>query len=238
MMEKIFNQAIQNPVQDNPVFFKNLSIEDLADIAALEVSVWPAHLRASRAKLEQRLHWGHVMLGAFMSNQLIGVAAWRYGQFDPTTALPESFDAFANRPISTPYNAAYVYNFAIAPSLRNTRPGFELALKLIAEGIKILIKDGCTYLVGASRCPSYAGSKEALNSCNQSIDLRTAIDNYQPHGLKPLDTSLPWQHDPVLSFYKHALDCAYIQILPVFMPEDKASGGYAIGFYKRLGQDS
>jgi hypothetical protein len=222
-------------VQDNSIFFKKLSVEDLAEIAALEVVAWPEYMRASNVKIEQRLQWQHVMLGAFKSNQLVGIAAWRYDHFDRAMPMPESFDAFANRPNAISHNAAYVYNFAIVPSLRNKRLGRELALKLIAEGIKILIADRCTYLIGASRCPSYAGSNEKQSYCSQSVELQAAIDGYKLQDSGSVDASLPWQYDPVLSFYKQALNCTFVQILPAFMPEDNASGGYAIGFCKTLG---
>ena len=207
---------------------------DLNAIAELEQSAWPAYLRASSSTLEQRLHWQHIMLGAFKAEQLVGIASWRYDQFDPTVPMPKSFDAFANRPNQDGYNAAYVYNFAITPKIRNTRHGLELALQLIAEGIKILIRDHCTYLVGASRCPSYDGSEQ--DHAKPSSELKIAIDTCAASKATLVDATLPWQNDPVLSFYKHALHCSYLEALPAFMPEDTASGGYAIGFYKVLGK--
>lgn len=214
------------------MLFKQLSSEYLDDIAALEASAWPTPLRASSALIEQRLRWNHVMLGAFRKNHLVGITSWRYDHFDPANPMPENFDAFANRPNGPSYNAAFVYNFAITPALRNTKPGGALALSLISEGIKILIENRCIYLVGASRCPSYAGDNESPNRCHHAPQLQSAIEGYRTESI--LDRTLPWQQDPVLSFYKQALDCTFQQTLPGFMPEDRASGGYAIGFYKKL----
>lgn len=206
--------------KDNIIIYRCLSIDDLDDIVNLESNVWPAPLRASKDTLEKRLLWGHTMLGAFRDNHLSGIASWRYGNFDPDNAstMPLSFNEFSNQPNITPSNAAFVYNFALLPEIRNGRIGPNL----IAEGTKILLKNHCKYLVGASRCPSYSSEDSKLQ-----LSVRHALDRY------PLDGA-PWLLDPVLNFYSRTLACAFMEPIANFMPEDLESGGYAIGFYKTL----
>lgn len=218
------------------ISYRQLGAADIPAILSLETACWPHGLRVDPTTLEERLSNGHIMLGAFQHDELIGIAAWRYGMFDPNSShpYPLDFNTFANSPTAQEFNAAYVYNFALSPNLRKTRHGINIGLSLISAGINILIKDGCKYLVGASRCPSYAGCDDDSIKCKQSAKLKSAIDDLAANTKTELD--IPWQDDPVLSFYKHALNCKFVAILPSFMPEDTASGGYAIGFYKELNQ--
>lgn len=220
------------------ISYRRLSAADIPAILALETASWPHGLRVDPATLGERLSSGHVMLGAFQHDELIGIAAWRYGMFDPNSPhpYPLDFNTFANTPNAQGFNAAYVYNFALSPSIRKTRQGINIGLSLISAGINILITDGCKYLVGASRCPSYAGCNDDSIKCKHSVKLKSAIDGLGLSGDIKTELDIPWQDDPVLSFYKHALDCKFVTILPCFMPEDTASGGYAIGFYKELNQ--
>ncbi|HSH97036.1 MAG: hypothetical protein ACAH07_01905 [Methylophilaceae bacterium] len=208
----------------------------MSEIMHLETLSWPAELCATESKILQRLAWQHVVLGARENDKLIGMAGWRYASFQPNKNFPTNFDLFANLPNDHNHNAAFAYNFAIAPTLRKSRLGSEVATGLIMEGIKILLQNKCRFLVGASRCPTYAGNndgyKENLNIKNP--DIYSAIDHCITSQLSPIDDTLPWQSDPILSFYKQALDCVFLKVLPGFMPEDIASGGHAIAFYKLL----
>lgn len=205
--------------QENSVSYRRLGLGDISDIVSLENAVWPLGLRASEQVIRQRLLWQHVMLGAFRSNELLGMACWRYGEFHPENpaTMPHDFNHFANQANSVPINAAFVYNFALKPGIRNSRIGPNL----IANGIQILLDNHCHYLVGASRCPSFSGS--ALDTTS----IREAIQRYP-------ENPLPWELDPVLSFYSRALACTFTRPLANFLPEDKESGGYAIGFYKQI----
>jgi hypothetical protein len=216
------------------ISYRRLGAADIPAILSLETASWPHGLRVDPATLEERLSNGHTMLGAFQHDGLIGIAAWRYGMFDPKSShpYPLDFDTFANSPSAQQFNAAYVYNFALLPNIRKTRQGINIGLSLISAGIDILITDGCKYLVGASRCPSYAGCNDDSIKCKQSMKMKSAVDSLSADTKTELD--IPWQDDPVLSFYKHALQCKFVAIMPRFMPEDTASGGYAIGFYKEL----
>jgi hypothetical protein len=206
--------------KDMMILYRRLSIDDLDDISDLESNVWPVQLRASKDCLEKRLLWGHTMMGAFRENRLSGIASWRYDKFDPDNAstMPQSFNQFSNQPNVTPSNAAFVYNFALLPGIRNGRIGPNL----ITESTKILFENHCQYLVGASRCPSYSSANQKLQ-----LDIRNAISHYS-------SDEPPWLLDPVLNFYSRTLNCIFTEPIANFMPEDLESGGYAIGFYKTL----
>lgn len=224
-----------NSIFDTAVSFRRLSVTDIPAISALENASWPQALQANPATIAHRMALHHVMLGAFQFEQLIGLAAWRYGMFDPSelSAYPDCFEELANTANTSPFNAAYAYNFVLSPAIRKTRHSPQISRSLINEGIDILIADGCKYLVGASRCPSYAGSEDDSIKCKPSSLIKHAIDiSRQSSSVGDLD--IPWQADPVLSFYKQTIDCRFTHVIPAFMPEDKASGGHAIGFYKVL----
>lgn len=201
-------------LQENSIFYRCLGLEDLAGIVALENTVWPDGLRADESIITKRLQCRHAMLGAFRSGKLIGMACWRYGYFDPDNqdTMPTNFNEFANQANGQQINAAFVYNFALLPEIRNSKIGPSL----IANGIDILLKHDCKYLVGASRCPSYS----------ESSAMREAITHSQ--------MPLPCEQDPVLNFYRRTLACIFTRPLAGFLPADAASGGYAIGFYKEL----
>jgi hypothetical protein len=225
-----------NSLSDMAISYRRLNIADIYDVLSLETVSWPHALRASRSTIERRFTTHHTMLGALQHDVLVGIAAWRYDTFDPSLShpYPKDFDAFSNRPSCRESNAAYVYNFALSPTIRKTRQGANIGLSLITAGIDILIANGCKYLVGASRCPSYAGDNNDSMQGKSITHLKAAIDNLASGAATSDDLDIPWQEDPVLSFYKHALNCKFTAVLPGFMTEDRASGGHAIGFYKVL----
>ncbi|HSI43926.1 MAG TPA: hypothetical protein VK949_06245 [Methylotenera sp.] len=204
---------------EHSISYRLMNLEDIDKIVSLENTIWSYGLRAEKKLIRQRLIWQHAMLGAFKANRLIGMACWRYGQFTPTdiNSMPINFNQFANQANQVVFNAAFVYNFALLPEIRNSKIGPQL----IANGINILLENHCDYLVGASRCPSY--------TLTNVSSLRLAINDYPAR-------AIPWEIDPTLSFYKKALNCEFTRPLVNFLPEDKESGGYAIGFYKKINQ--
>ncbi len=208
-----------------------LTVDDAPRIAQLDCESWPYPLRASEATVAHRFELGHLMLGIEHDSALLGVVAFSYTSWSPqrSDAFPISNAQFNSQPHNEQHNCAFAYNLVTHPKLR----GSTISRRLIAAGLARLERDGCEYLLGHSRCPSYDGSEvPEIEHFDANTAFRRAIDDaVHTDSLPALDVLLL---DPVLRFYYRALNCTFVRIMPGFLPEDEASGGNAVRFVKHL----
>jgi len=207
-----------------------LDFDDLETVSRYEHTAWPASIQASRQTFLKRFEFGHFMLGIWRHEQLIGLASWRRGWFDPTNklAFPQTFDEFSNAPNAEPYNAVFAYNLSIRPDQRGT----EMTRALIMAVIDFAKQDHCHYLVGDGRCPSYNGSNTSTEHIAYSSKFKVAIDHQLQLGEAP--TLEDYLADPILRFYYRMLDCTFLWTMQDFIPGDVSSGGHRVIFYKSL----
>jgi hypothetical protein len=216
--------------QDETVVLQ-LTVDDAPRIAQLDCESWPQALRVSETTVVHRFELGHSMLGVEHDDELLGVVAFSYTSWSPqpTDTFPVSNAQFNSQPHDEQHNCAFAYNLVTHPKLR----GSSISRRLIAAGLAQLRCDGCEYLLGHARCPSYNGSDvPGIEHFSANIAFRHAIDDaVQADTLPGLDVLLL---DPVLRFYYRALRCTFVRIMPGFLPDDEASGGNAVRFFKRL----
>lgn len=201
-----------------------LTRHDLHAIGLLEKACWPAALQASPDILQSRFDSGHTMIGAWQGNALLGLIAYRHVMFDPDDieAFPKDFTEFASGPRQQVFNAVYGYNMSIHPAMR----GSHLIRDLLSDAIDRVRAEGCRYIVGDGRCPSYNGGVESGRTVRQSMEFHMAINRYVSGGHFP--TVKEFIADPTLRFFYRTMHCRFLWILPNFFPGDLASGGFRV----------
>jgi len=208
-----------------------LGTGDIPAILELENACWLPGIRASATMLETRFAMGHISLGMHINDALAGIVSFSYTRFSPDepAGLPTSFREFSSRPMANDHNTAFAYNLNIHPRAR----GGTLTRDLLWAGLSRMREDGCQYLLGVGRCPSYNGSTGGeVENIQPSPALRHAIDEFMRSGRQPAPGQL--LADPVLKFYRHSLGCEFLRVVPDFLPGDTPSGGFGVIFYKTL----
>lgn len=212
-------------IKQNKIEIKKLSIKDVESIIALENLSWINGLRASPETIIERLGKGHIFLGLFYKNELIGKICFVISDFEPEKSnFPEKFSDFSDPKNSVLYNSAFVYNLDVHPKYRNA----IFAKKLIYSVFVMAYKLGLDYVVADGRMPSYNGS--AVEGIDQDINLHTKI-NSSIQGLSLRDLV----KDPVVGFYSLVIPGINLwKVIPNFIPEDLSSGGYRAVLYKQI----
>ena len=77
------HHATASVAQNPDIRFVELQPTDLAAITALEAASWAEPLRASASTLRQRFDLGHIMLGAMVNDELMGLVSFSYTEFSP-----------------------------------------------------------------------------------------------------------------------------------------------------------
>jgi hypothetical protein len=208
-----------------------LGPSDIPVILTLENACWLPGIRATAEILETRFGMGHISLGMRINDTLVGIVSFSYTRFSPDepAGLPASFHEFSSRPMANDHNTAFAYNLNIHPRAR----GGTLTRDLLWAGLNRMREDGCQYLLGVGRCPSYNGSTGGeVENIQPSPALRHAIDEFMRSGRQPTPEQL--LADPVLKFYWYSLGCDFLRVVPNFLPCDTPSGGFGVIFYKTL----
>jgi len=223
------------PATTSPVIstqrVKSLCVKDIPAILELENACWLPGLRANEVILRKRFEMGHLSLGILINEDLVGMTSFSYSHFSPgdTGGLPVTFSGLSSRLMGDNYNTAFAYNLNIHPRVR----GGMMIRELLTAGLNRMREDGCRYLLGAGRCPSYNGSMWAgIEAIQPSPEFRKTIDDSMLTGTLPVTGDLIV--DPVLRFYQRTLDCIFLKIVPDFLPGDVPSGGFGVIFYKAL----
>ena len=210
---------------------RTMSAEDIPEILELENACWLPEIRASEETLRKRFEMGHISLGIFDHEKLVGIFTFSYSRFSLNIpdGLPATFKEFSSRPIDNNYNTAFAYNFNIHPGAR----GGALTRELLWAGLNRMREDGCQCLLAAVRCPSYNGSLgTGVEVIQPSPELKKTIDTSIQTG--KLSATKHLIVDPLLRFYQRTLDCVFLKVMPDFLPDDAPSGGFGVIFYKML----
>lgn len=207
-----------------------LARHDLPAINLLEKACWPVELQARPDLLLSRFDSGHTMIGAWIENHLLGLIAYRHVTFypDDIEAFPKNFVEFASGQRQDEFNAVYGYNMSVHPEMR----GSGLIRNLLTGAIDRVRAEGCRYIVGDGRCPSYNGGEESGKIIRQSPVFKAAIDRYMQGGAFP--TMEEFLADPALRFFHRTMHCRFVLVLPDFFPGDQASGGYRVIYCAEL----
>lgn len=207
-----------------------LSQTDIDAILLLEEVCFEPCLRASRETLESRFKLGHIMLGLYIESVLVGVASFAYRWFASKEAT-RAFAATDWRPfyqmkMEETFNTVLIYNVELHPDYRGT----EHIYILLNAMMKRAAEDGCSYLIGISRIPSYNG--DHYNHILQKPELKHAIDFFVDGGSFPSQKVL--LQDPLILLYRHIGNCDVLAIVDNYIPEDQPSGGKRAIVYTKL----
>ena len=213
----------------------NIEIEQLDkshidEIMELEVACWPEGVRASDETYLHRLDIGHILMGAREDGVLMGMTCFSYTQFDPFAPekLPRTFNEFASVPTTEPYNVGFGYSLNVHPSTRGSR----LLLTLLRTGYERMKADGCDYMFGDGRCPSYNGSDAPSEKVKQSPEFKQAVDHYIATGEFPTNEQLI--KDPLLRYIYRVMGCEFVAIIPDFFPTDIPAGGFRVMYRRKI----
>jgi hypothetical protein len=200
-------------------------------LAELEQAAWPLSLQASAEVIHERVRLGHTFLVMPGEQGLIASACYVYTHENPLDAsnFPKTFAKYSSLPCSEPIVSLYVYNLCVHPAYR----GQPVVRSLIDAVVGDACRVGANYLVGDGRCPSYNGTNgSAAEKVHCNPRFRQIIEQWHASGEKPPDAELIG--DPLLRFYYRVLGCRFLHLMPDFIPEDVASGGYRVIFTKIL----
>jgi len=197
-----------------------LQLDDLDAIMELERLSFDAAIQANRHLYRKRFELRHTMLAARVAGEqsLRGIISFSYGRFDPAhpAAIPDNFAAWSQQPVPPSYDSVFIYNLGVVPGER----GRTCARQLVATALQRARQDGCARALAECPIPSYAGNGHV----RAAPALRAALDAYADGGPTPPDSLL--FRDPHLYFYRKLHNCHVAAIMPGFLPEDVASGGY------------
>lgn len=207
-----------------------LSKSDIDAIVSLEEICFEACLRASRETLLSRFELGHIMLGLYVDDTLVGVASFSYRWFASKEETKKFADhdwrPFYRMKMTDIFNTVLIYNVELHPSYR----GAEYIYYLLNTMMERAATDGCQFLIGISRIPSYNG--DALNRIAAKPMLKEAVDFYLDGGPFPSEKVLSL--DPLLLLYRHIGNCEVLTLIEGYVPEDKPSGGKRAIVYTKL----
>jgi hypothetical protein len=184
----------------------------------------------SRETLLRRFDLGHIMLGLYDGEALVGLASFSYRQFSSeaeTKAFCETeWSPFYREAIPDRYNTVIIYNAEILPSKR----GHHYVHYLLNSMMAYAYNDGCRFLIGIGRIPTYNG--DLFNHIRQKPEVKAAIDRYFAGGEYPEQSV--FQKDPLLALYAQIGGCRVLTMIKDYVPEDEASGGFRAIVYTEL----
>jgi len=204
---------------------------DVPRIAQLGTISWPVPMQVDATTITRRFDLGHVMLGIERNGALLGLAAFSYSRWSPHghDLFPSTDAEFSSQPRCERFDTMFAYNLVVDPEVR----GSAVSRQLIAAGLARARKDGCRWLLGHARCPSYNGSSVPdIESVAVCAAFRRAIDQSLARSAPPPLAQLLL--DPILRFYHRTLRCTLVRVMPDFLPGDTASGGFAVRMVKDL----
>ena len=207
-----------------------LSSKDIDDILILEEACFAPCLRATRETLLSRFDLGHIMLGLYVEESLVGMASFAYKWFaskeETKQFAQDEWRPFYQMKMSDTYNTVLIYNVELLPSKR----GIQHIYTLLNAMMKRAAEDGCKFLIGVSRIPSYNG--DPYNNIAIKPELKTAIDFYLSGGSIPSNKT--FLQDPLILLYKHIGNCEVLTLATDYLPEDRPSGGVRAIVYTKL----
>lgn len=201
-----------------------LGAGDIDRIMALEARAFPPAMQASRQTVLHRFSLGHLMLGAGEGPRLIGTVAFSPIRFSPEKAheYPSTFKAHSTQPVPPEPDTVCIYSLGIEPALRQVSVVRDLVRSALDCGRRM----GLRQAVGDGQLPSFNGSEQV----RARPEVRAAVERFVATGRMPSDQEL--LADPALAMYQRLTGCRFLRMLPDFIPEDEASGGWRVLLYK------
>lgn len=196
---------------------------DIDAVMELEAVAFTPQMQAGRDKVLRRFAMGHHMLGAFHQGRLVGSIAFSFMRFSPDAVdrLPRTFAAYSTQPVPEDADTLCIYSLGVVASARGlacTPPLIRASLDMArAQGLRAGTADG--------PLPSLNGNDQV----RPKPAVRRLVDDFVRTGIMPPQED--FLQDPVLALYARLTGCHVIALLPDFIPEDTASGGWRALLY-------
>ncbi len=199
---------------------------DIERIMDLEAKAFDPELQASRETILRRFGLGHRMLGADAGDRLVGQISFSSIRFSPDdpSAYPSTFKAHSSQPVPPDANTICLYSLGVDPTARQVVLFRDLLESALAWGRS----EGLVHAVADGQLPSFNGNDQV----KARPEIRTMVERFLETGRMPADEEI--LHDPALAMYRRLTGCTFLTMLPDFIPEDTASGGWRVLLYRVL----
>jgi len=200
--------------------------EKIDAIMELEAVAFDPAIQASREKVERRFALGHQMLGAVHDGRLVGTIAFSATEFSPDALddIPRTFDAYSTQPVPADANTLCLYSIGV---LQDSR-GLACTPPLIRAALDAGRSQGLVAGTADGPLPSLNGNDQV----RAKPEIRRLVENFVATGAMP--PAGEFLHDPVIALYTRLTGCRVLALLPDFIPEDTASGGWRALLYVDL----
>jgi len=199
---------------------------DIDRVMALEARAFEPEMQAGRETVRHRFALGHRMLGADDGRRLLGSISFSFIRFSPDDpgAYPTTFKAHSTQPVPPDADTVCIYSLGVDPTAREV----VLVRDLIHSAFETGRGEGMRHAVADGQLPSFNGNDQV----KARPETRAMVGRHLETGEMPSDAEL--LHDPALAMYKRLTGCSFLRLLPDFIPEDAASGGWRVLLYRPL----
>ncbi len=204
---------------------------DIDPIMELEAKAFDPELQASRQTVLDRFALGHHMLVARLRDpgqggRLVGQISFSFIRFSPDdpSSYPTTFKAHSSQPVLPDANTVCLYSLGVDPADRRVVLFRDLVEGALAMGRQA----GLEHAVADGQLPSYNGNDQV----KARPEIRRMLERFRETGAMPSDAE--FLHDPALAMYRRLTACRFYKLLPDFIPEDTASGGWRVLLYRVL----
>lgn len=199
---------------------------DIDRIMELESSAFEPSIQATADTVLYRFSLGHHMLGVEERGRLVGAIAYSFIRFSPDNIhpFPKTFKEFSTQPVPPEPNALCLYSLGVDPAARDVT-----CIRLLVHSAMDKGRDaGMPGGIADGPLPSYAGNAQV----KPRPEVRRMIERYVETGILPSNEE--FAQDPILALYQRITGCRVLALLPDFIPEDTASGGWRALLYGEL----
>lgn len=193
---------------------------DIDRIMALEARAFDPSIQADADVVRRRFTLGHRMLGVEEDGRLVGSIAFSLVRFDrhDMADFPPTFKTYSTQPVPPDPDTVCIYSLGVAPESRVLQVARLLVHTCFDEGFN----NGLGQAIADGPLPSYAGN----NQVRPRPEVRAMVDRYAATGQLP--SQQEFLQDPILALYRRLTECNFIALLPDFIAEDEASGGWRV----------
>ena len=121
-------------------------------------------------------------------------------------------------------NTVCLYSLGVDPTARQVVLFRDLLESALAMGRQA----GLVHAVADGQLPSFNGNDQV----KARPEIRRMVERFLETGAMPADEE--FLHDPALGMYRRLTGCRFYKLLPDFIPEDTASGGWRVLLYRLL----
>ncbi len=197
-----------------------LGPDDIERMLELETTAFDSTMQADPGTILARFALGHSALGTCdQDGRLVGAICFSVLEVgDDYDSLPSTFKEYSRQPVPEAPDSLCIYSLGVVPSAR----GMACARLLIRSAFDEARRQGFCQVLADGAFPSFAGNDQVA----PRPAVRQMLERYLETGRFPEQSE--FLQDPVFAFYYRLTECRFVKLLPDFLPEDTASGGWRV----------